>query len=724
MHTQRLQIKSLRRRFSQVDEGGEGVLSKIQFSKMLENVGIYLTAGETESIRERFDHDGDGRVDLLNFLNFFLSRENKERRSVGRVTRGLEALHEDALHMQMDKLKKLSVDNIDSSTAWKDMKKRHTAAYKKAFPGFLTVDDFGQALERLNVRLSQRELRQLVVRMAPLGNGHVNEEDFHRFVCLVPRTSGQILRSVERDALPDLVESYRSVRHSQHRKDFKGTVAMGSTLLSGTTPLLGTAMFRSAYTYQSLMEEMNWREAFRKVGPSRTCTMSQYLPGRTSRPGVRFGATSGRGGPSMASPTLRPAEIATDIWNTEAEDPVLRETFSKNLEAAVKAVNPDDQDMTTIEHIADGLAALGEFDRSLILDSEWALLAQLVGADEAEHNVIDAHGFLEGLCAECLEEHETQGVTLEDISATEEEALNLVCEDLVKMINEEARTLPENGKGVTARSLSGGGDDSGGNSVSMDYSKPFKLFDEKGEGVIPIDDFRSMLYRLHVNSLLRERQVVELLNRFDIDRTGEITLKDFIAFAKKETWGENALTSTGKDGEGALEATTKFGLTFHGFHKDDDGDDQDDGEARFHGLRVTGSKQGDALAVSIMQELRKSFEGKPGTAKTELVEGLGALDYHREGKLPATTVITALRRMGLELHLQQKEMELALRVFEVRKKRRRTPNISYSQTFSGVVPQAAEESGKAEVDCASLVGAVGRAWRAVDLHSNRKSLTG
>lgn len=56
-----------------------------------------------------------------------------------------------------------------------------------------------------------------------------------------------------------------------------------------------------------------------------------------------------------------------------------------------------------------------------------AHLAQLVGADEAEHNVVDAHAFLEGLCGECLEEHEsTKSVTLEDIAHTEEEALNLV----------------------------------------------------------------------------------------------------------------------------------------------------------------------------------------------------------------------------------------------------------------------------------------------------------
>jgi Ca2+-binding EF-hand superfamily protein len=58
------------------------------------------------------------------------------------------------------------------------------------------------------------------------------------------------------------------------------------------------------------------------------------------------------------------------------------------------------------------------------------------------------------------------------------------------------------------------------NAGSYDYSKPFKLFDESGDGVIPIDELRKMLYKLNIDSLLRENQVVELMNRFDTDRTG------------------------------------------------------------------------------------------------------------------------------------------------------------------------------------------------------------
>lgn len=55
---------------------------------------------------------------------------------------------------------------------------------------------------------------------------------------------------------------------------------------------------------------------------------------------------------------------------------------------------------------------------------------------------------------------------------------------------------------------------------SYDYSKPFKLFDESGDGTIPMEEFRGMLCKLNIDALLREGQVVQLMNRFDTDRTG------------------------------------------------------------------------------------------------------------------------------------------------------------------------------------------------------------
>lgn len=56
---------------------------------------------------------------------------------------------------------------------------------------------------------------------------------------------------------------------------------------------------------------------------------------------------------------------------------------------------------------------------------------------------------------------------------------------------------------------------------------------------------------------------------------------------------------------------------------------------------------------------------KPREAKQELLEGLRALDQRDEDSLPASIVVTALKRMGLELQMTQKETERSLRTFEV-----------------------------------------------------------
>lgn len=52
-----------------------------------------------------------------------------------------------------------------------------------------------------------------------------------------------------------------------------------------------------------------------------------------------------------------------------------REDFTNQLEALVKAIRPDDQDFTTVEHIRDGLAGTGhggsKLDRDGIHETEW-----------------------------------------------------------------------------------------------------------------------------------------------------------------------------------------------------------------------------------------------------------------------------------------------------------------------------------------------------------------
>lgn len=64
-----------------------------------------------------------------------------------------------------------------------------------------------------------------------------------------------------------------------------------------------------------------------------------------------------------------------------------------------------------------------------------------------------------------------------------------------------------------------------------------------------------MLYRLHVNSLLRERQVVALIDRFDVDRKGKQVARRGTLFRKgnipKQNRTTHAYVHRGRVGVGA-----------------------------------------------------------------------------------------------------------------------------------------------------------------------------
>jgi hypothetical protein len=115
--------------------------------------------------------------------------------------------------------------------------------------------------------------------------------------------------------------------------------------------------------------------------------------------------------------------------------------------------------MTNIQRIRDGLAALFKYDKALLLDTEWVQLIQFIGADAPEQYQTDVKRLFEGLCTAIMNEEsvsvsggDSASVTYDEIGvsagnsgggsskvSTNAEALNLVCEDLVKMIQEEAR---------------------------------------------------------------------------------------------------------------------------------------------------------------------------------------------------------------------------------------------------------------------------------------------
>eukprot|EP00611_Tribonema_gayanum_P013061 TRINITY_DN2382_c0_g1_i1.p1 TRINITY_DN2382_c0_g1~~TRINITY_DN2382_c0_g1_i1.p1 ORF type:complete len:1787 (+),score=415.93 TRINITY_DN2382_c0_g1_i1:3-5363(+) len=694
------QIKALRRRFEQLDGDGDGVLSRQDICKMLENASIYVTAEELETIiRSRFDLDGDGRVDLLNFLKFFLSKDNKDRRMAARVSHALEALHNWALSMQKEKLKGANTNNVDSVTAWNELVRRHTIATKKAFPGHLGVDDVGMALERLNVRLSLKEVYRTVQRIAPLSEGQISADTFHSFICTEPRTTGQLLKVLEKEILPQLVESYRRLRHQQHRKNYHaveeefggGNMAAtsspkvffgpGSSRTPGST---ARKLFASPSHGQPLspMGRTSFKGTAR-AGSTRALsgvgTTARQAPAPSPFHQARTAALRlGSGGRTTSAFLLQPQIIEED--EVGEEEAAFRDAFGQLLEEAEQSIKADDAGMATIDSVRNGLATLSSTDKALLTASEWAQTVQFVGADDPERYLVDCKRLFEGVCMAILSEEDTSAEEVaEEVALANMEALDLVCEDLVRMIQEEA--LQPDG--------------------SLDYSKPFRLFDEDGSGTVPIDEFRRMLYRLNVDSLLRENQVVELMNRFDVDRAGSITLQEFQAFAEKKSWGESGVEDDVQLSPPPLHASSKLMNRTNALAKQ-----TSKGKAAWpedvDKYKITGTQQGDSLVMAIAEKLHKSHRWKGGKtdAEMDVLAGFMAMDQQRVGHLPPAKVMASLKRLEITLDMPPAAAEQAL----------------------GVEAFKAKTHG--EVDYKLLVAAIMRGWAALTASKGPKSKGG
>ncbi len=598
---QREMIKKLRCQYESLDADGDGLLSHKEFANMFEVANIFLTAEEIENIRNsRFDIDGDGRVDFLNFLQFFFSKENKDRRSASRVLSAVDVLRTYILSLQKCKEQGQNDEHVDSTTGWMELRKRHMTNHRY-FNGYFVAEDIEMALKKLNIRLSQREIHQTVQCIAPLGNGRISEKDFHQFACIIPRSIGEVLNIVEKNVLPMMIESYRRLCHSRMRQVHQKRNIGRNKSSSRGAQSLGASCNPSSSMHASTGN--NTRR------PWSAGSGNKNRPRNRGSAALQGNVKSNSSSPFHTSRSHKSFEKGNDTEKTD-----IWEVYTDLKERAEIAMKCNDEGFTTVENLCNGLLCEngGKYKSgtTAIRAVEWIILSQFVGADIPEKYLINGSHLLEGICMAVLDEDNGLGGTnLEEMLDTNEEALNLVCEDLVKAIQDEAR-LPDG---------------------SLDYSKPFILFDENGDGIIPIDEFRNMLYRLNVDIPLREKQIVELMNRFDVGRSGYISLKEFEAFAERYTWTQNSKENISKQNQ--------TGTTMNKVVNNDD--IADDHPSRFEGYLVTGNRASDAFVIGIARALRAACANQQVAAK-KLKQYFGD-----SVNVTSTEMVSALDRAGL-----------------------------------------------------------------------------
>lgn len=225
----------IHRFFRQLDSAGQGRLSRVDFANGLKNLEldgqhIQLSPKEVNQIVQRFDQDGDGFVDLDEFLQFIQSAERARRAARDALLDEEERKLDDArvvyVFSALRKLHVASMHSVDQLFAkFCDNPDRQT----------FSLDGLERGLQRLGlvpqeVQLSAAQFQQVFRRLDLAGIGVVNKRQFERFLTRRQqgnKSGGADLMSpqvpLSRRLRSTLKPVVRSAEATFHEIDIRGT---------------------------------------------------------------------------------------------------------------------------------------------------------------------------------------------------------------------------------------------------------------------------------------------------------------------------------------------------------------------------------------------------------------------------------------------------------------------------------------------------------------------
>ncbi len=148
----------------------------------------------------------------------------------------------------------------------------------------------------------------------------------------------------------------------------------------------------------------------------------------------------------------------------------------------------------------------------MLTTEEWICIASLTDSASVSDNKygISVKRLLENVCDIIL------GDMNYFLNERDKASVEMVCRELQRMIFEEA-------KAAAIKSKSG---------RAVDYAAIFSLFDEDGSGSITPDELQHLLTRLQLVDNVAEKQIAEILARFDTHKKGYVNIDDFQLFVE------------------------------------------------------------------------------------------------------------------------------------------------------------------------------------------------
>ena len=198
--------QNARKVFRLMDRDGNGVLDRVEFKKALTRMGLGLTEDQVDVVMRHMDKDMDAHLDYEEFLAFIgkefdvsveaaaaeqaaeereLAKRAREAQRQERLLAGATEYDQEALlaaqHSAILRVldAKMRSKGLLYGSSLSGELEDFFAKLDQDGSGDLSTDEFGNALRRLGLGLSDTQIEQIVAEMDTNGDGRVNFEEFY-----------------------------------------------------------------------------------------------------------------------------------------------------------------------------------------------------------------------------------------------------------------------------------------------------------------------------------------------------------------------------------------------------------------------------------------------------------------------------------------------------------------------------------------------------------------
>ena len=216
--------KDLEEVFEEFDKDDSGKISRREFKEAFSENGIRLTSSEIDAIFEKLDKNGDHEISYKEFCNGVFNKHrassSRSGRKYGTTKSSLDDIEDYSGAVDLALRKLVQKDSWSTSSL-----KRLFRQFDKTGSGKITVGEFKLGFAEMGLKVTTKEIVELIDRLDTQGNGTIDYNEFVKAALLPVRgmDSVEILDETLRQMIWDASFSQHSLRRLFSRFDRTGS---------------------------------------------------------------------------------------------------------------------------------------------------------------------------------------------------------------------------------------------------------------------------------------------------------------------------------------------------------------------------------------------------------------------------------------------------------------------------------------------------------------------